>query len=240
MKDALTSLEKRIGHIFNDPSILRQALTHASNASAPDARTESNERMEFLGDRVLGLTIANLLYHHFTNEEEGALSRRFTALVRKEALARVAQRINLAPHLIMSQGEDETGGRENPALLADACEAVIAALYLDGGIDTARTFIEANWQELLEEDPTPPKDAKTALQEWTQARTLGLPEYILKDQSGPPHAPVFTIVVKVVGYPDQFASGPSKRRAEQDAAAAMLQHITETTMKDRPHVRSDG
>lgn len=232
MTDALTSLEKRVGHSFSDQILLQQALTHASRVGMPDARTDSNERMEFLGDRVLGIIIADLLYQRFSSENEGALSRRFTALVRMEALARVAGSIGLAEHLHMSQGEAETGGRDNPALLADACEALIAALYLDGGLDVARRFVEENWQALLEEDPTPPKDAKTALQEWTQARGLGLPEYTVVDQSGPSHAPVFTVAVSVSGKPEQRASGPSKRRAEQDAASAMLADIAETTTKD--------
>lgn len=232
MTDALTSLEQRVGHTFSDQTLLQQALTHASRTGMADARTDSNERMEFLGDRVLGIIIADLLYRQFSNEDEGALSRRFTALVRMEALARVAGDIDLAPHLEMSQGEAETGGRDNPALLADACEALIAALYLDGGLETARRFVETHWQELLEEDPTPPKDAKTALQEWTQSKGLGLPEYAVVDQSGPSHAPVFTIAVTVGGQQDQRASGPSKRRAEQDAAAAMLAGIADTNTKD--------
>lgn len=228
MKDALKPLEKRIGHSFSDPSHLEQALIHASNSGTPDARMESNERMEFLGDRILGLIVADLLYRRFTNENEGALSRRLTALVRMEALARIADQIGLGRYLVMSPGEEESGGRDNPALLADACEALIAALYLDGGLKAATWFVETNWQALLEEDPTPPKDAKTALQEWTQARGLGLPEYVLADQTGPSHAPEFTIAVKVSGQPDQLASGPSKRRAEQDAATAMLSHVTQT------------
>jgi len=220
-----TPVEKQIGYTFSDPTLLQQALTHASSITHHDTRSESNERMEFLGDRVLGLIIADMLYQRFSHEDEGALSRRLTALVRMEALARIAERIDLAPSLTLSPGEDVTGGRENPALQADACEALIAALYLDGGLDAARQFIEGNWQHLLDEDPTPPKDAKTALQEWTQARDLGLPEYSVSAQSGPSHAPTFTIAVSVKGYSDQKATGPSKRRAEQDAAAAMLMHI---------------
>jgi len=225
MDNDLSSLENRIGHSFNDPSLLHHALTHASSINQPDSRSESNERLEFLGDRVLGLVVADMLYKRFRYEEEGALSRRLTALVRKEALARIAEHIDLASYLTLSQGEEESGGRENPALLADACEALIAAIYLDGGIVPAQRFVHDNWTGLLDEDPTPPKDAKTALQEWTQARNLGLPEYRVSGQSGPPHAPTFTVTVSVTGYPEQNSSGPSKRRAEQDAATAMLAHI---------------
>lgn len=220
-----STVEQRIGYSFRDPAILQQALTHASSIHHPKARFESNERLEFLGDRVLGLIIANMLYQRFGNENEGALSRRLTALVRREALARIAEDIDLAPYLSLSQGEEDGGGRENPALLADACEALIAALFLDGGLDAARQFIVNNWQGLLDEDPTPPRDAKTTLQEWTQARELGLPEYRVSTQTGPSHAPTFTIAVSVKGYPDQNATGPSKRRAEQNAAAAMLKHV---------------
>lgn len=226
MPDDLSPLEKTIGHTFNDPSLLQHALIHASSINQPDSRTESNERLEFLGDRVLGLVIANMLYKRFQHEDEGALSRRLTALVRKEALARIADTIELSSYLTLSQGEEESGGRNNPALLADACEALIAAIYLDAGLVPAQRFIEDNWQGLLDEDPTPPKDAKTTLQEWTQAQNLGLPEYRVAGQSGPPHAPTFTIAVSVKGYPDQDASGPSKRRAEQDAAEAMLAYVT--------------
>lgn len=225
MNDCLTLLQERIGHTFNEPSLLQHAMTHASSINLPNGRTDSNERLEFLGDRVLGLAIANMLYQRFSHEEEGALSRRLTALVRMEALARVANIIDLAPCLVLSPGEEESGGRKNPALLADACEALIATLYLDGGLDAACQFIESNWQALLDEDPTPPKDAKTALQEWTQARDLGLPEYSVSAQSGPSHAPTFTVTVSIKGYSDQDATGPSKRRAEQDAASAMLTHI---------------
>ncbi len=227
----LSDLEKTIGHNFKDSTLLRQALVHASAINTHQDRTDSNERLEFLGDRILGLAIANMLYNRFRHEEEGALSRRFTALVRKEALARIAGQIALAPYLVLSQGEEDSGGRENPALLADACEALIAALYIDGGFETAERFIKAHWRDLLDEDPTPPKDSKTALQEWSQSRDLGLPEYTVVDQSGPSHAPTFTISVSVKGYADQQASGPSKRRSEQDAAAAMLDQITgnETT-----------
>ncbi len=226
MQGDLSPLEKRIEHTFNDPSLLQHALTHASSINQSDSRSESNERLEFLGDRVLGLVIADMLYKRFQYEDEGALSRRLTALVRKEALARIADTIELSSYLTLSLGEEESGGRKNPALLADACEALIAAIYLDAGLVPARRFIENNWQSLLDEDPTPPKDAKTALQEWTQSRNLGLPEYKVADQSGPPHAPTFTIAVSVKGYPDQDSSGPSKRRAEQDAAESMLTYIT--------------
>jgi ribonuclease III len=227
MADSLQTLQSRIGYQFKDPELLNLSLTHASRTSALD-RILSNERLEFLGDRVLGLVVATMLYERFPDEEEGALSRRFTALVRKESLARVASSLSIDEDVILSRAEDETGGRDNPAILADACEAIIGAIFLDGGYDKARTFVENNWAALLEEDLTPPKDAKTALQEWSQGRELGLPEYKVEGTSGPSHAPIFHISASVEGVPPQVAEGTSKRRAEQAAARLVLDHIVET------------
>ncbi|MBT4888192.1 MAG: ribonuclease III, partial [Rhodospirillales bacterium] len=220
MNKKLATLEKRIGYSFQDAKLLEQALTHASRTSSTKGRSISNERLEFLGDRVLGLIIAELLYQRFPDEEEGAMSRRFTALVRMEALSRIAESIDLSAHLNLSRSEDETGGRDNPAIQADACEALIAALYLDGGIAPVQKFIQTHWEGLVKEDPTPPKDAKTALQEWTQGRELGLPEYKVADREGPSHAPVFIISVDVIDFPTQNGKGTSKRKAEQVAAEA--------------------
>ncbi len=227
MSDRLHLLQERIGYQFNDGELLTLALTHASRTSALD-RTSSNERLEFLGDRVLGLVIARMLYDEFQAEEEGALSRRFTALVRKESLARIAGSLELHDYLILSRSENDMGGRDNPAILADACEAVIGAMFMDGGYEVAQKFVEDNWAPLLEEDLTPPKDAKTALQEWSQGNDLGLPEYAVVRTSGPSHAPIFHISATVDGVTPQIAEGTSKRRAEQAAARMVLDHISET------------
>lgn len=221
-----------LGHEFTRPGLLDQALTHASSsgrqgggrASSGDGGA-SNERLEFLGDRVLALIVADMLLARFPEEDEGRIAQRHSALVRREALARVAGAIDLGVHLRLSRGEAATGGRNNPALLADAMEAVIAALYQDGGLEAARRFIEAHWRGLLEETPEPPKDAKTELQEWAQARGLGLPEYREAARSGPAHAPSFTCEVSVAGYPSVAADGPSKRAAEQRAAEELLERL---------------
>ena len=217
--DPLAGLAEKLCHRFTDPSLLRLAVTHSSASGHHGA---ANERLEFLGDRVLGLIIADLLYHRFSTEEEGHLARRFAVLVSREALAQVAGRIGLAPYLTLARGEEDSGGRANPAILADACEAVIAALYLDGGLKTARRFIAGAWSALIEQDHRPPQDPKTALQEWAQAAGRKLPSYVVIGAEGPAHDPVFTVEVRVEGLPPISASGRSKRVAEQAAAAEAL------------------
>ena len=218
-------LEGLFGHPFADPSLLAQAVRHASTTVDAASRLQSNERMEFLGDRVLGLSVATMLYERFPSEEEGALARRFAGLVSREALARVAADIGLGTHIDFSDGEAAAGGRDNPALLANALEAVIGALYLDGGIEAARNFIQAHWSALIEADLAPPKDPKTGLQEWCQARGLVLPLYIEKDRTGPPHAPWFTISVSVASGESAQAEGTSKREAEREAAEKLLKQV---------------
>ncbi len=216
-------LEETIGYVFNDKDRLKLALVHSStHRRKKDGSNIDNERLEFLGDRVLGLVIADLLFNRFPKDREGDLARRHTALVRKEALARVAEMIALGDYIDMLPAEAALGGRENPAILANACEAVIAALFLDGGLNAAQNFITTFWQELVEEDPTPPQDSKTALQEWAQGRGLPLPSYRIIEQSGPAHAPEFIIEVSVLNHTPQRASGTSKRKAEQAAAGALL------------------
>jgi ribonuclease-3 len=221
---ARRKLARRIGHDFADPDLLERALTHASRNARPGGG-DNYERLEFLGDRVLGLVVADLLYHHFPDEEEGALARRFAMLVRRETLAEVAEEIDLGPAVILARGEAEAGGQENPAILSDCMEAVIAALYLDGGLETARSFIAAQWTPRLEADPTPPKDAKTELQEWAQGQGLPLPSYSEVGRDGPPHDPRFTIAVSVEGSEAVEGSGSSKRQAEQAAAEALLAKV---------------
>jgi len=218
-------LENALGHRFVQPDLLQLALTHSSTVRAPSVRSLSNQRLEFLGDRVLGLVVAQLLYEQFPGEDEGALARRSVALVRREALADIAREIDLAPHVIMSPGEEEAGGRANPGLLADTLEAVIAALYLDGGLGVVEAFIRDRWQRLVDADLTPPMDAKTTLQEWAQARGLALPLYEEVGREGPAHAPVFRVRVSLEGYGSATASGSSKRAAEQGAAEALLNRL---------------
>jgi ribonuclease-3 len=225
MTNTRASLETALHHRFSDPRLLEQALTHASHAQDGKGARVSNERLEFLGDRVLALAVADLLYERFPNEDEGAMARRHAVLVNRESLARVAAELDLASHMIISRGEEEAGGRDNRGLLADACEAVIAALYLDGGLKVATRFIHRYWKPLMARDATPPKDAKTALQEWAQARGLPLPAYREVERQGPPHAPVFLIEVSIEGLPPSTSTGSSKRAAEQAAAEALLDHV---------------
>jgi len=205
---------------FTDPSLLARALCHPSQAPGP---LDSNQRLEFLGDRVLGLAVSEILYAQFPNENEGALARRLASLVRRDALARVAANLGLGDYLNLGRSESESGGQQNPANLADALEAVIAAIYLDGGLEAAVQFIRAHWVSMVAEDREPPRDAKTALQEWSQARGGPLPEYVVVSEDGPPHAPVFEVEVRLPDVRACRAEGASKRVAEQAAAGQMLE-----------------
>lgn len=224
-------LEKVLGHRFADPSILEQALTHRGalgsqrKDSPPVAAAAGNERFEFLGDRVLGLVIADALLRAFPDENEGSLAPRLAALVSAPALARVAAGFGLTEHIKVARGQKADTGET--AVLADACEAVIGALYLDGGLEAAEKFISAHWRELMHADIVPPKDSKTALQEWAQARGLPLPEYRTIESSGPAHAPSFKMAVTVQGYSEAIGAGRTKRLATQAAAAALLKTLTE-------------
>ncbi|MBF0371952.1 MAG: ribonuclease III [Alphaproteobacteria bacterium] len=219
-------LESALGYAFKRPWLLNQALTHPS-ALPPRAKGAATEyeRLEFLGDRVLGLVIAQMLFERYPHEPEGALARRHAALVRREALARVAESVGLNAHVQLSRGEEDTGGRSNPALLADACEAVLGALFADGGLEAAQAFITANWAPLMNEAVTPPKDAKTALQEWAQGLGKPLPVYETLGMEGPPHDPIFKVSVRVADVEPVTGSGPSKRAAEQAAAIALLEKV---------------
>ena len=229
MTTGIENIEQSIGYAFGDRDLLIQAMTHASRSLRPDKRLNSNERLEFLGDRVLALVISQLLYSHYPSDEEGSLSRRLNALVRRETLAEIAAEIDLATHIIMSKGEADQGGRENPSLMADAMEALIAAVYLDGGMNAAQGLIERFWRHRVEHGPAePPKDAKTRLQEWSQAEGLGLPDYKVIDRTGPSHAPEFRVAVTIHGLGVSDATGSSKQRAEQAAANAMLLTVEES------------
>ena len=182
----------------------------------------SYERLEFLGDRVLGFTIAELLFDAYPNEEEGALAKRHADLVRKETLADVAREAAIGPHIEMSRGEAESGGRENDAILADVCEALIAAIYRDGGLEPARHFIIRYWFDRLKAPSCPPEDSKTSLQEWAQGQGLPLPKYEIIGREGPDHAPRFTVKVRVQGWEEVQGYGSSKRAAERAAAEGLL------------------
>ena len=226
-------LARVIGYDFARPELLDEALTHPSALGSEDGRGRRGrkpphrgyERLEFLGDRVLGLVIADLLWRRFENEPEGHLTRRLTHLVRGEALARVARSIGLGAYLLMSAAEKTAGAAANPGILADVCEAVIAAVYLDGGFEAASDFVRRFWQPLIDEMAGPPRDPKTALQEWAQARALALPTYELVGTSGPDHALRFTVAAKVEGRDGATATASSKRTAEARAAELLLERL---------------
>jgi ribonuclease-3 len=216
------SAEKSLSYTFKDRSLLDQALTHRSVETAGGA---DYERLEFLGDRVLALVVTEMLMAAFPVEREGALAKRLAALVRQETLAAVARDIGLGGYIRLSRGEADGGGRENEAILADVCEAVIAAMYHDGGIVAARDFIERHWRDRLQSVAAPPQDAKTTLQEWAQGRGLALPSYVIAAREGPDHAPVFTVQVALADGQSAEGRGPSKRVAEQAAAQKLLETL---------------
>jgi len=201
---------------------LKRALTHASaNAN------RSNERLEFLGDRVLGLIAAEKLHDLYPDDTEGALALKFNALARREACAKAAEVAGISEHLILANAEAGSGGRKKGAILAGACEAVIAALYLDGGMEAARRFIDCYWAEAFSELNADMRDAKTALQEWAQSRkgNQAAPTYQLLRREGPDHAPRFHFEVTVNGEEPETGEGNSKREAEQDAALKILTRL---------------
>lgn len=216
----LGALEARIGHHFTDQGLLTRALTHTSKAAA---RGGSYQRLEFLGDRVLGLAVADRLYGAFPEADEGDLSRRLAALVRRETCAVVAAAWEVGPHLILGQGEVMGGGRRNQTILADVCEAILGAIYLDAGYDAARTVVERHFRP-AEPDAAPRgRDAKSALQEWAMGRSLPIPVYAVVERTGPDHAPRFRIAVQVEGLAPGLGEGASKRVAEQAAAQALME-----------------
>jgi ribonuclease-3 len=220
--------ETILGHHFARPDLLSEALTHRSALAQRPAGVKagvrgagSNERLEFVGDRVLGLLVAEWLAERFPAEQEGDLGRRLAHLVAQPVLAGVAEQIGLAAALQVAPGEVRAGVKRLSTVLADAMEAVIGALYLDGGIAPARAFVRRAWDAAMQAQPAPPKDAKTALQEWAQARGLELPDYQITTRAGPPHAPIFTITVAVGGQTGSGTAG-AKRSAEQAAATDLL------------------
>jgi ribonuclease-3 len=221
----LVELQNLLQHQFSKEKYIRKALTHSS--AHHDSGGLDYERLEFLGDRVVNLIIADLLFHNFLDEKEGSLAKRHTALVRTETLAEMAKDLSLGDFVILSDAERKAGGAKNDNILADIMEAVTAAIYLDAGYDIAKKFIEKSLANRLHDMIEPPRDPKTTLQEWSQAQNLGLPVYDIIGQSGPDHAPEFTVQVSLEGYTPQSASSTSKKRAEKDAAQKMLDYISQ-------------
>ncbi|MGE4529186.1 MAG: ribonuclease III [Rhodospirillaceae bacterium] len=229
-KPDFAALQSRLGHAFADASLLRAALTHPSLASARGkaARAPSPyERLEFLGDRVVGLAVAEMLWRRFPDEPEGDLSRRFTALVCQETIAEIALELGLDREILLCEGTAKENGRANPSILSDACEAVLGAVFADAGFDAARAIAERLWGERIARVSRPPRDAKTALQEWAQGRGLPLPAYTVMDRTGPSHAPIFRIRVAVAETGEAEGEGTSKRIAEQAAATVLLDLIAD-------------
>jgi ribonuclease-3 len=221
-KRAATVLEERVGYHFSDPSILEIALTHISALRGARNRSNSYQRLEFLGDHVLGLVISDMLYRAFPKADEGELSRRLADLVRKETCTEIARSIDLGAAIRIGSSEANAGARTRPAILADVCEAVIGAVYLDGGYKAAGQLVERLWEVRLRATAQPLRDPKTVLQEWAQARGLPTPAYREVARSGPDHNPEFRVAVQLPAFAPAEGLGRSKRAAEQAAAAAML------------------
>jgi ribonuclease-3 len=219
---AVEDLERRIGHTFTDRDLLERALTHASVGDGA-REVRHNERLEFLGDRVLNLCAAERLMALDPDSREGEMSRRLASLVNYHACARAAERAGLPAALRLSASATKVGARKSDAVLGDACEALIAALYIDGGLETAKAFFERFWaEEFVHLDTPRSKDPKTQLQEWAQGLGLPLPVYEVVGRQGPAHAPVFTVEVRVQGFGEERGEGGSRQSAEKSAAQTML------------------
>lgn len=218
----LEAVEDRLGYGFRNRENLQRALTHRSAVPGDRASQESYQRHEFLGDRVLALVIADMLFQAYPRSDEGDLARRLNSLVRRETCADVAADLALGEAVRLGVGERQSGGRRKEAILGDIAEAVIAAIYLDGGFDEARRFIERHWRPRMEALSGPLRDAKTTLQEWAQGRGLPTPSYEVVERSGPDHAPSFLVRVSITGGGAGEGTGKSKRDAEQAAATDVL------------------
>jgi ribonuclease III len=224
VKPESSALEVRLGYTFRDFELAALALTHLS-AQAGGGR--SYQRLEFLGDRVLGVVIAAELYALFPGASEGELSIRLAKLVRRETCAAVGAEWDIGPHVVLSLGEARAGGRKKEAILSDVCESLLGAIFVDGGYDAARDVILRAWGSRLTTDTEPSRDGKTAVQEWAQARALVAPRYEEVARSGPAHAPLFVMRVVLPGFEPEQGEATSKRAAEQAAARAFLDRWAE-------------
>ncbi|HVI50291.1 MAG TPA: ribonuclease III [Candidatus Sulfotelmatobacter sp.] len=227
MDERLQKISKALDYRFRRIDLLDDALTHPG-ASQPrlSKRRVAYERLEFLGDRVLGLVVAEMLFNRFPNEKEGDLARRHAALVKGETVAVVAGQLGLGEALIIAKSEDAPQATATPTMLADACEAVLGAMYADSGLEDAARIVRRFWEPLMDQAATPPRDPKTALQEWAQGRGKPLPVYETIGSEGPAHQPHFIVRVSVAGLEPVTATGTSKRAAEKAAATAMLEKVT--------------
>ena len=222
-KAATAALEARIGHKFADPALLATAFTHVSALKkSPGKRGDSYQRLEFLGDHVLGLIVSDMLYRAFPNANEGELSKRLAELVRKESCADVAKSLGLLDDIKLGAVGASASARLRKSVLGDICEAVIGAVFLDGGYVAAAAFVERNWTERMQKPRRPLRDPKTVLQEWAQAKRLPTPVYREIERTGPHHDPQFRVAVDLPGLVPAEGLGGSKRDAEKAAASVMI------------------
>lgn len=221
---SLDKLEKAAGYSFKDKTLLRNALTHSSTG-----QDVNYERLEFLGDRVLGLVIAKILYAKFPDEAEGDLAKRLAALVEGSLLAEIATEIGLGQYIILSDAERGAGGSKKENILADCLEAMIGAVFLDAGLSACETLVDNLWGERFFEMKAPPLHPKTRLQEWAQGAGLPLPNYQISGQQGPDHAPVFEVRLSVKGFDEVRAQGRSRQEAEKEAARIFLEQLAQGT-----------
>jgi len=221
-KTANAAVEARIGHQFADSALLVTALTHVSALKPTRKRGDSYQRLEFLGDHVLGLIVSDMLYRAFPNADEGELSKRLADLVRKESCADVAKALGLVDDIKLGAVGAGAGARLRKSVLGDICEAVIGAVFLDGGYPAASEFVERNWSERMRKLRRPLRDPKTTLQEWAQGKGLPTPVYREIERTGPHHDPQFRIAVELPGLESAEGIGGSKRAAEKAAASAMI------------------
>jgi ribonuclease III len=220
---ATSAIEERIGHKFADANLLVTAMTHVSALKPSRKRGESYQRLEFLGDHVLGLIVSDMLYRSFPNADEGEMSKRLADLVRKESCADVAKSLGLADDIKLGAVGAGAGARLRKSVLGDICEAVIGAVYLDGGFQAASEFVERNWTERMKKPRQPLRDPKTVLQEWAQGKGLPTPVYREVERTGPHHDPQFRVAVDLPGLAPAEGVGGSKRAAEKVAASVMIE-----------------
>ena len=222
-KAATAAIEARIGHSFADPNLLITAVTHVSALKSSRQRNDSYQRLEFLGDHVLGLVVSDMLYRAFPNADEGELSKRLAELVRKESCADVAKSLGLLDDIKLGAVGAGVDARLRKSVLGDICEAVIGAVFLDGGYDAAAQFVERNWTERMHKPRRPLRDPKTVLQEWAQGKGLPTPVYREIERTGPHHDPQFRVAVDLPGLAPAEGVGGSKRAAEKVAASVMIE-----------------
>ena len=222
VKADLEGVQARIGYTFKDPSLLEYALTHGSATNFNSSRGQNYQRLEFLGDRVLGLLVATMLHNEYPYADEGELASRYNHLVRNETCAEIAEELNLGNAVAVAAGLSRAGGRNAQALLADLCESLLAALYIDAGFETVKEFVWKHWHVRMRAYVKPRRDAKSTMNEFAQSKGLEHPVFEVTDKQGPPHSPVFTVCMSFTGFQSTVGVGNSKAAAEQIAAEQFL------------------